>query len=447
MSTRDTSTALPLKTTGWMDRLDADARERVALTLETVREMSRQVDPQAMVEAFRRRISQLSPRDEMLSLSRRDLAHPWFRITRSSRWDKPINPWLEKERLPLCKGGLLAELLYANEPAILHELEIHPEDPAAAYLDGMCSAVALPLFDKGESLNMVVLLSRHAADFESEKIADQLLNANLFGLATHYLVLASRLEDAYRLMDDEMKKIGELQRTLLPATLPRIPNAKIATYYRTAASAGGDYYDFFDLGHGRFGLLIGDVSGHGASAAVVMAIARTLLHAHCQEAGPAETLAYVNRHLNFHSGQYECTFVTAFYGLLDTTDGSLQYACAGHPPAIVVRGDETVEELDRAQALPLGIMPGANYIEATSRLRPGDTLMLYTDGVTEAMNPAGDMYGHERLLECVREPHLSAQGVVDCITQRLAGFTEDCPPQDDQTLVTIRFLPHAAAKS
>lgn len=420
--------------------LSPDIAQRVRVVAETVREVSLQADPAQMVTAFGRRMGQLIGRDRTISLSRRALLRPWFRVTRSSEWQEPVNPWREPERLPLLEGGLLSDFVYGNELRVFDDFRPPPEDPAFEYLRDMRSCVAIPLFDGGESLNMVVMLARAPGAFEHTMLPDLMLQANLFGRATQHLLSASRVREAYAELDREMNRIGELQRALLPAALPEIPGVSLAVSYETAARAGGDYYDFFDLGDGRWGILIGDVSGHGASAAVVMALTRTLLHARCRrDADPRDVLMMANAHLVQQGDRYDGTFVTAFYAIFDPGRRTLHYASAGHNPPLLMRADGEVRELDAAQSLPLGVAVGSAIPDAVETLRPGDTFVLYTDGITEAMNRQGQMYGRERLLLCMSDPTFSAAGIIDCILGRLHGFTEGQPAADDRTLLALRI--------
>src|SRR5689334_148248 len=126
-----------------------DWRKRLALITETMREISRQTDPQVISKTYSSRMRQLLPIDGFISLSRRDLAPPAYRITRSSRWTEEINPWKERDRLPLLRSGLLGALIYGDEPRLIGDLVVSPDDPAFEYLDGMRSLVAIPHYDQG----------------------------------------------------------------------------------------------------------------------------------------------------------------------------------------------------------------------------------------------------------------------------------------------------------
>src|SRR5262249_31941269 len=218
---------------------------RLAAIGETMREMRRRTDPQEMVRAYGERIQQFLPIDRRLSLSRRGLAYPQYRITRSTTWAHEVNPWQEKDRLPLLEGGLLAHLLYGDEPQVFDDLELNPDEPAAAYLAGHRSLLAIPMYDQGEALNMVVLLRKEASAFPKDQIADLVWRSNLFGRATSNLVLKGELQRAYDALDRELKVVGDIQRSLLPAKLPQIATLDLAAHYQPAQRAGGDYYDFF----------------------------------------------------------------------------------------------------------------------------------------------------------------------------------------------------------
>jgi sigma-B regulation protein RsbU (phosphoserine phosphatase) len=420
-------------------RQRVEGQSRLSLVVDLVREMSLQTDPQTLVNLFRRRALDLYGFDRSVSLSRRGLEPPYYRITRSTTWKEDINPWEEPHRLPVFKGGLLGELLYADEPRILDDVTPSPDDPAYEFLKDARSFISLPQYDGGVALNMVVRMSRRPSSWDANQLADVLLEANLFGRATHHLLVTQRLQKAYAELDHELKRVAEIQRALLPPRLPSIPGVDIAASYQTARRAGGDYYDFFQLGDGRWGLLIADVSGHGTPAAVIMAMLRTMLHGQCHQClSPAQLLSRANAQLCDRTDLQIGSFVTAFYGIFDPGEGSLHYTCAGHPPPLLVDRSVNVCELDEAQTLPLAVSGSTVFPESSTTVRRGDTLLLYTDGITEAVNQSGELYGRERLLSCVREDVPNAQHIIDCVTYKLLGFTHGLAQQDDQTLVALR---------
>ncbi|RPI80147.1 MAG: stage II sporulation protein E, partial [Planctomycetaceae bacterium] len=389
---------------------------------------------------YARRIEELLKVDRRLSLSRRGLTYPQFRITRDSSWTDQINPWKQKDRLPLLSGGQIAELLYGNEPAVIDELALEPGDPAAEYLTDYRSLMAIPMFDQGDALNMVLLLRREPAAFDREQLPEAVWRSNLFGRATSSLVVKEELREAYLALDRELAVVGEIQRALLPAELPRIPTLDLAAHYQPARRAGGDYYDFFKLPDGKWGILIADVSGHGTPAAVVMAITHAIAHTH---AGPLDrpdaALRYLNRHLSEKYADISETFVTAFYAVYDPDHRRLTYSSAGHnPPRLKRCQDGTLHSLDAVNGLPLGVWEGGDYDAAEVQLKTGDQIVFYTDGITEAHSSAGEMFGNERLDHELENCALQAQGLLDSVLIAVEKFAAGRPADDDRTLIVAR---------
>src|SRR5205814_2065862 len=162
--------------------------------------------------------------------------------------------------------------------------------------------------------------------------------AGLFGRGTTNLVLRNQLADALSTLDQELQTVGQIQRSLLPETLPSIPGFELAAHYQTSAQAGGDYYDFFPLEGGATGLFIADVAGHGTPAAVLMAITHAIAHAQPgTHTPPPVLLGYLNDRLA-RAYTRGGTFVTAFYAVLDPAKRTLTYSTAGHNPPRLVRG-------------------------------------------------------------------------------------------------------------
>src|SRR5262249_6904207 len=161
---------------------------RLLHIVDMMRDMSRHTDPQEMVRSYAKRIQVVRPMDGRVSLSRRGLRSPEYRVTRSTMWKEEINPWKEKDKLPLHKGGLFAQLLYDDEPRIIDDLQVPADDPAAAYLGDNRSLVAIPMFDQGVALNMVVLLRKEAMAFAKSDLPELVWLSNLFGRATNNLV-------------------------------------------------------------------------------------------------------------------------------------------------------------------------------------------------------------------------------------------------------------------
>jgi len=418
-----------------------DWRCRLAQVNEMMREMSRHTDPQAMVRDYGARMRRFMPSDRFVSLSRRDLAAPRYRITRTSLWEKEVNPWRDRAKLPVLDGGLLGELLYAGEPRVIDELELAPGDPSAAYFEGMRSVMALPHYDRGEAINMVVSMREGPAAFAREQFPEWFWLSGLFGRATHNLVLNDELAKALAVVERELKIVADLQRTLLPKTLPKIPTLGLAAHYQTSRWAGGDYYDIFALPDGRWGLLIADVSGHGTPAAVMMAVTHSIAHTYPGDPErPGALLGFINHHLaSRYTSEIEA-FVTAFYGIYEPARHSLTYASAGHnPPRLKRCEDGSVLSLDGVGNLPLGVDLDVTFDEATLTLRPGDQVVFYTDGITEATAPDGKaMFGLDRLDEALENCHLDADGLIHAVLDAVEHFTAGEAPTDDRTLLVAK---------
>jgi sigma-B regulation protein RsbU (phosphoserine phosphatase) len=426
---------------GLFDEVAHDWRERLDLIVETMKEMSRQTDPQEMSRAYSKRMQTLRPVDRRVSISRRGLKWPWFRVTRCSFWNEDINPWKEPHRLPLLKGGLFAELIYGDEPRLFDNVQLPDDDPAAEYVAGMASMVAIPMYDQGVALNMILAMRREPAAFAPEQFPEIVWLSNLFGRATHNLVLSEQLKAAYEAVDYEMKLVADIQRSLLPKKMPDIPTMTLAAYYQTSHRAGGDYYDFFPLPDGKWGIFIADVSGHGTPAAVLMAVTHSLAHTYPgPPAPPGHMLEYVNRHLAARYTAQSDTFVTAFYGIYDPAQRTLTYASAGHnPPRLKRCADGTLGLLGGAGGLPLGIALEMTYREQTCRFIPGDQLVLYTDGITEAQNERGELFGLARLDKALADCASDASDLLESVLAALKDFTGSHPIHDDRTLLVAKI--------
>jgi len=249
-----------------------------------------------------------------------------------------------------------------------------------------------------------------------------------------------QIAEAYRLLDAEFEIIGAIQRALLPREIPKVPGLEIATHYETCQRAGGDYYDFFPLRSGRLGILIADVSGHGSPAAVLMAITHTIahiLHEEALEIAPHEVVARLNYSLARHY-QHQGDFVTAIYGVYDPADRTFLFSSAGHnPPAIHEAKDNGTRFLPKQCGIPLGILEAARFESTEISLCAGDTLLLYTDGITEAMNENKHLFGDARMAKCIGIGAPACDQVTQLLDE-VRAFTKEEPLNDDRTVVLLR---------
>jgi phosphoserine phosphatase RsbU/P len=247
------------------------------------------------------------------------------------------------------------------------------------------------------------------------------------------------LERAQAQLKAELEIARAMQIAILPATFPAKPGCDGAARMIPATTMGGDFYDFIELPDGRVGLVMADVSGKGVPAAFFMVVARTYLRdlaAHYPE--PGACLAQTNEVLCAQNPME--LFVTVFYCVFDPTTGALKYANGGHNPPYVRRTDGSVEALNGQGGLVLGAMPGADFPDHALQLLPGDRLVLFTDGVTEAFNPQDEAYGAERLIgELKAHGEGGAAALVERICHSVIMFTGTAPQSDDITLTVLSW--------
>lgn len=407
---------------------------------ELAKELSFQDDPDRLVRVFGKLSSLIFRHTGIVTVTRRDLEAPWYRISRSWRWNNTINPWTEAHLLPMHDRGLFGELLYGGKPEMRPVGDVSAGDPAAEHVEGMSSLICAPAYERGEVVHLVVVLRHEVDGFTQQDLETLLLNANLLGRAASNLNLTQQLQEAYRQLDHEMQQVGQTQRQLLPSVLPEIDGLELGASYITSSRAGGDYYDALPLPNGQWGLFLADVSGHGTPAAVVMAILHTLLHAYPgAPVSPNEVFAHINQHLLAVAP--EGMFATAFYGVYTPSQRRLLYAVAGHPPARLRRGPHAVRGLETRPGLPLGVQGDYAWTELEVTLAPGDMLLLYTDGILEGTNVADVPFGLARLDDALRLGPPRADALVRHIERQYRSFCDGVADFDDRTLLAVVVVP------
>jgi serine phosphatase RsbU (regulator of sigma subunit) len=237
-------------------------------------------------------------------------------------------------------------------------------------------------------------------------------------------------------IEQELHVARRIQQASLPEAVPALEGWEISPSYRPAREVGGDFYDFLELEDGRLGLVVGDATGKGVPAALVMSTTCGMLRAVAQASNysPGEVLGRVNEALSTRIPAN--MFVTCFYAVLDPESGRLLYANAGHDLPYLRQGNDS-RELS-ARGMPLGLMPGMSYEEKETVLGAGEAALFYSDGLVEAHNPEGEMFGFPRLQALVAE-HAEGEPLVDFMMEELYSFTgERWEQEDDITLVTLQ---------
>ena len=302
------------------------------------------------------------------------------------------------------------------------------------------SMLAAPLQTDDRVIGLIYLDSPHFVhEFTKDDLNLLTVMANVAAIRIEHTRLAE-VEQAERILAKELEQAAEIQRRLLPTSAPSIPGIELAGYNAPCRTVGGDYYDFFPYPDGRVAMLVGDVAGKGMPAALLMSSLQARVQVLFDD--PVDLAALVTR-LNriIHSNCPSNRFISFFIGILDPQTGELNYVNAGHNPPLLVRKNASVEKLD-CTGLILGIMPAARYEQKNVRLAPGDAVVLFSDGVTEASRPDIDEeFGEDRLAETfVKIRNLPAQSIVQAITHQLQEFTEGAPPADDITLVVAKKI-------
>ena len=255
--------------------------------------------------------------------------------------------------------------------------------------------------------------------------------------------LERQLEIANKRMGDELNIGRQIQMSMIPLTFPRFPEHKdldVWAYIRPAREVGGDFYDFFMIDDRYFAFVIADVSGKGVPAALMMAVAKTMLKSRSQDTkSTASIISATNNELSENND--DCMFITAFFGIIDTKTGTLTYTNAGHNPPYLIKTDGTMQALGELHGPMVGVMPGAPYGEAEIQLDVDDKIVLYTDGITEAFDAKGDDYGERRLESFLeRSQKLGTKYLVESLVRDVDDFVGGAEQSDDITMFCLRYV-------
>ncbi|HZW05116.1 MAG TPA: GAF domain-containing SpoIIE family protein phosphatase [Anaerolineaceae bacterium] len=327
-----------------------------------------------------------------------------------------------------------------------------PNSPALSRLKSEGVALVVPLISQGEFVGLLNLgprLSQQEYSSDDRTLLNNLATQVAPALRVAQLVHQQQAEILQRQqMEHELRIARMIQQSLLPKELPDIPGWELAAHYQPAKAVGGDFYDFFRFQSGEIGIVIGDVTDKGIPAAMVMATTRAILRSVAfRQSEPGDVLATTNNQLNQDIPQN--MFVTCLYIILDPVTGRMRYSNAGHNLPLR-QSDHTVDRL-WATGMPLGLMPNMNYEQKEGMIYPGERLLLYSDGLVEAHNPAYDMFGMDRLQNLLSdglEPERPPEEVIDSLLLALSRFTgADWEQEDDVTLVTLQRLPPAFANT
>jgi phosphoserine phosphatase RsbU/P len=273
-------------------------------------------------------------------------------------------------------------------------------------------------------------------EFDREDLNLLTVLANVAAIRIEHQRLAE-IEQAERMMAKDLEQAAIIQRQLLPSKAPDVTGMQLAGYNAACRTVGGDYYDFLPYPDGRIAIALGDVSGKAMPAALLMTSLQARVRVMAED--PPEVAALVTRLNRITAANCPSNrFISFFFSVMDPASGDLVYSNAGHNPPLLMRTDGSVETLEGG-GLILGIFATAKYDSCRCHVNPGDVLLLFSDGVTEAVNGANDEYGDDRLVEILRQNrHLDPAQIINAITGDVAKFAAGAPSADDLTLVVAK---------
>lgn len=332
-----------------------------------------------------------------------------------------ITGWMIKNQQPLLIPDLAADERFRMPPE------------AADVRNLLC----VPLRLKGGMVGVLTVFNKIGGEGFSE--SDQRLLTIIAAQSAQVIETTRLLEEEQALarIEQELNTARDIQRRLLPKYPPTIAGYDIAGRSEAARLVGGDYFDFLESAQDGLGLCLADVSGKGISAALVMAAVQATVRSQSLTGLPlGEQVGNANR-LLYDSTESD-KFVTMFYGRLDPNSGALRYTNAGHnPPAVF--SDRAEPELLEAGGPVLGVLPQMPFSEGSAELAPGSTLVVYSDGISEAMDSKDEEFGEERFYQLVRDNRdLSAAAFVDKVFAAVKEFCGDAPQTDDMSLIVVR---------
>ncbi|MBX3388263.1 MAG: PP2C family protein-serine/threonine phosphatase [Phycisphaeraceae bacterium] len=440
---------------------DLSDNPRLKTVVQILKDASLAREPADVFRVFGPRMWQIRPIEFFISASTRGLAKGSYKVTRyydvaefqrrAAIGDTGMpetvnpNPWATFHQLPTYTTGFVADCIRDGTPKILTDLHIDDDPVFGDLLKPYRSAIASPLFDSGEVKNWSIQLRRAPDAFDEARFEDAFMLGNLIGSITRNLVALKEVERLNKMLNAQFEEVARVQQSLLPEKTPEIPGLAVATSYLTSDQAGGDYYDFLPMPGNKLGILVADVSGHGAGAATIMAMLRAILHCYSGGDGSAAgVLRFANHRLV--ASRLEGNFVTAFFGVFDPETARLNYASAGHnPPRFLDSQNRSIRGIEDGAGLPLGITEDLGIWSEDLQLSPGDSILLYTDGITEAFGAQGtdakaDMFGIERLDAAILASDGRPDTMIENIHKALFEHTRARTRADDQTLVALQYV-------
>lgn len=352
---------------------------------------------------------------------------------------------------PVYQGKFITTLLSRTEPVVYrgttHGIDNVFKDRFSDYID----ALSLPLFMPDGVNQWLILMFTESAVIDKVDIERTLFVSTLASNYVLSVVNAHKLQEANNWIQQELESIGRMQELLLPQNLDNTPGVKVASYFSPYAFVGGDYYDVINLSDvfnlktpdndlDSWGIMIADASGHGAAAAVEIAMFDAILRTYKAnvDAGPGGVLTYANDH--FFTRMSRGNFITTFVSSYIPQKQTIAYSNAGHPPPIHKSAEGNISYLDQAHGIPLGILHDFKWENGNHDMLPGDLVVFFTDGIIEATSPDGEMFGQDRLEKILLNNPSEPDILIKIIQKELEDHQAGEAQRDDLTLIILLAL-------
>ena len=422
---------------------------RVAVAIENARlysRVSRQAQTLAVLTEISRDISSILDLDELLErigqLLRRLIDYQMFSILLLNERDEALETefavrfgerYIPQERVPLGRG-LIGVAIQTHAPVYSPDVR---RDPRYHMVNPLTrSELAVPLLYKKKVIGVLDLEHTRSNYFNEDHQRIVVTLAAQIAIAIENARLYQRVTQQEQRLEHDLEMAREVQLRLLPQSLPKIRSAEFAARFLPARTIGGDMYDFLLYGHHRTGIALGDASGKAAPAALYAALVSGIMRAAAPRAlHPEEMLRLLNDSLQ--ERKVDAQYVTMVYAVWNDEDQTLEISNAGAVQPLVCRSGEV--ETIHAEGFPLGLFPNVSYEQFTLSLRPGDLVVFFSDGLADAQNPEGEMFGTEQLCKLVQEnSSLGANELADLIMEAISTFLAGAEHFDDETLIVLR---------
>jgi sigma-B regulation protein RsbU (phosphoserine phosphatase) len=332
--------------------------------------------------------------------------------------------------------GFIGSVAVSGKPVISPDVRKDPVYVNAR--DSTRSEMVAPIISNDEVIGVFDLESDQFNAYSEDDLEVLLMLASQVAIIIEKVMLHEQLIEKKRL-EGQLEVARQVQLELLPAKDPEIPGYDISAYNFPTEEVSGDYYDWVQIYENQIGIVIADVAGKGVPAAILMAFLRASLRA-ASHIGYATHISMAKVNYLLWESIERNQFVTAFYGILDADTQTLAYSNAGHNPPVLVNAAGTSRFIHRGEQ-PLGMFPETRYHEYHLELEPGDVLVLYTDGATEATSPSGEEFGRERLAQAVKDNYdRPAREMIASLQMKVLEWTGNAGATDDVTFFILKAL-------